>query len=514
VKEFKNVLRINANKGQYKIDRNIYGHFAEHLGRCIYEGIWVGEDSPIPNTRGIRNDVIEALKKIRIPVLRWPGGCFADEYHWRDGIGPKEQRPTIVNNNWGGVVENNHFGTHEFFNLCELIGAEPYICGNVGSGTVREMQEWVEYMTFDGESPMANLRKQNGREKPWKLKYFGVGNENWGCGGQMRAEYYADLYRQYSLFVRNYGDNVIEKIACGPRGDHYHWTEVLMREAAPFMDGLALHYYTRFRDHMNVVENPDGNRFYLRIPDAVRGSATDFEEDGWFGIMKAAYFTEELVSKHSAIMDKYDPEKKVALIVDEWGTWFDAEPGTNPHFLYQQNTIRDAVSAAISLNIFNNHADRVRMANIAQTVNVLQAPILTEGDKMVLTPTYHVFDMYTAHMDATLQPIELISNTYRYGDREVPQVSASVSIDADGKLNITLANVSPNRTAPVAGEIQGFKGAKISGTVLTASAMNSHNTFDNPNNVVPAAFSGAKLTDGGFEAELPPMSVVLLTVEE
>jgi alpha-N-arabinofuranosidase len=514
LKEFKNVLRINANKGQYRIDRNIYGHFAEHLGRCIYEGIWVGEDSPIPNTRGIRNDVIEALKKIRIPVLRWPGGCFADEYHWRDGIGPKEQRPTIVNNNWGGVVENNHFGTHEFFDLCELIGAEPYICGNVGSGTVREMQEWVEYMTFDGESPMANLRKQNGREKPWKLKYFGVGNENWGCGGQMRAEYYADLYRQYSLFVRNYGDNVIEKIAAGPRGDHYHWTEVLMREAAPFMDGLALHYYTRFRDHSLVVENPDGNRFFLRIPDAVRGSALDFAEDEWFGIMKAAYFTEELVTKHSAIMDKYDPEKKVALIVDEWGTWFDAEPGTNPHFLFQQNTIRDAVSAAISLNIFNNHADRVRMANIAQTVNVLQAPILTEGDKMVLTPTYHVFDMYKVHMDATLQPIELIANPYRYGEMEVPQVTASVSIDAEGKLNITLANVSPDRSAPVAGEIQGFKGTKVSGTVLTAPAMNSHNTFDNPNQVVPTAFNGAKLTDGGFEAELPPMSVVLLTVEE
>jgi len=509
----RNVLRIHAGAGKHRVDRNIYGHFAEHLGRCIYDGIWVGEDSPIPNIRGIRKDIAEALRRIRVPVLRWPGGCFADEYHWKDGIGPRESRPTIVNTHWGGVVENNHFGTHEFFDLCELIGAEPYICGNVGSGTVREMQEWVEYITFDGESPMANLRKANGREKPWKLKYFGIGNENWGCGGRMRAEYYADLYRQYSLYVKDYGDNKIYRIACGPRGDNYHWTEVLMREAAPFMDGLALHYYTRARDHVNVLEGKDGNRIYLRKPDAVRGSALRFEEDEWFAIMKAAWFTEELVVKHSAIMDKYDPEKKVALIVDEWGTWFDVEPGTNPDFLFQQNTMRDAVSAGISLNIFNNHCDRVRMANIAQIVNVLQAPILTEGDRMVLTPTYHVFDMYKVHMDAVLQPIELIADKYRFGEEEVPQVSASASIDAEGRLNITLGNADPSRSAFVDGEVQGFKGKRISGTVLASSSMNSHNTFDEPDRVKPETFGGAKLKDGGFEAELPPMSVVALTLE-
>jgi alpha-N-arabinofuranosidase len=509
----RNVLRIHAGTGKHRVDRNIYGHFAEHLGRCIYDGIWVGEDSPIPNIRGIRKDIVEALRKIRVPVLRWPGGCFADEYHWKDGIGPRESRPSIVNTHWGGVVENNHFGTHEFFDLCELIGAEPYICGNVGSGTVREMQEWVEYITFDGESPVANLRKANGREKPWKMKYFGIGNENWGCGGRMRAEYYADLYRQYSLYVKDYGDNKIYRIACGPRGDNYHWTEVLMREAAPFMDGLALHYYTRVRDHVNVLEGKDGNRIYLRKPDAVRGSALQFEEDEWFAIMKAAWFTEELVVKHSAIMDKYDPEKKVALIVDEWGTWFDVEPGTHPDFLYQQNTMRDAVSAGISLNIFNNHCDRVRMANIAQIVNVLQAPILTEGDRMVLTPTYHVFDMYQVHMDAVLQPIELIADKYRFGEEEVPQVSASASIDAEGRLNITLCNADPGRSAFVDGEVEGFKGKRISGTVLASSSMNSHNTFDEPDRVKPEAFGGAKLKDGGFEAELPPMSVVTLTLE-
>ena len=326
----KMILNADIKKG--KINKNIYGHFAEHLGRCIYEGIWVGENSSIPNIKGFRSDVIEALKKIKIPVLRWPGGCFADEYHWTDGIGPKEARPCMVNTHWGGVIENNHFGTHEFLEFCELIGAEPYICGNVGSGTVREMQQWVEYITFDGKSPMTELRKANGRSEPWRLKYFGVGNENWGCGGNMRAEYYADQYRRYATYVRNFGDNKVYKIAGGASVDDYHWTEVLMREAGKQMDGLSLHYYTRVSKDWSI-----------------QGSATEFEEDEWFSVMQNALYMEELVTKHSNIMDKYDPEKKVGLIVDEWGTWFAVEPGTNPGFLYQQNTLRDALVAGIHL---------------------------------------------------------------------------------------------------------------------------------------------------------------------
>ncbi|MDP4088563.1 MAG: alpha-L-arabinofuranosidase C-terminal domain-containing protein, partial [Bacillota bacterium] len=365
---------INTDIKKGKIDKNIYGNFAEHLGRCIYGGFWVGEDSDIPNVNGIRKDVVDALKELQLPVLRWPGGCFADEYHWRDGIGQAEKRPKMVNVNWGGVVENNHFGTHEFFELCKLLGAEPYICGNVGSGTVQEMREWIEYMTFDGESPMANLRAENGRKEPWNLKYFGVGNENWGCGGNMRPEYYADLYRRYSTFVRNFGENKIFKIAGGANTDDYNWTEVLMREAGRYMDGLSLHYYTVPGD------------FWLG-----KGSAVKFEEDEWFQTMAKSYRMDELLTKHSNIMDKYDPDKRVALVVDEWGTWFDVEPGTNPGFLYQQNTMRDALVASIHFNIFHDHCDRVRMTNIAQCVNVLQAVILTEGAKMIKTPTYHVF---------------------------------------------------------------------------------------------------------------------------
>jgi len=366
-----NRVIIGADLGTVTIEKYIYGHFAEHLGRCIYEGFWVGQDSPIPNTRGIRNDVVEALRKIKPPVLRWPGGCFADEYHWKDGIGPRERRPARVNTHWGGVTENNHFGTHEFMDLCEQLGADPYICGNVGSGTVQEMAEWVEYITFAGKSEMADLRRQNGREEPWRLPFFGVGNENWGCGGHMRPEYYADLYRRYQTYVRHYSGNRVYKVACGPTGD-YRWTEVLMREAGRWMDGLSLHYYT--------------------LPGTweKKGSATQFDESEWFSTLRNALHMEELIRRHSAIMDRYDPQRRVGLIVDEWGTWYDVEPGTNPGFLYQQNTLRDALVAGIHLNIFNNHAERVKMANIAQTVNVLQAMILTDGPRMIVTPTYHV----------------------------------------------------------------------------------------------------------------------------
>ncbi|MFA6508755.1 MAG: alpha-N-arabinofuranosidase, partial [Treponemataceae bacterium] len=314
-------LVINASVKKERIDKNIYGHFAEHLGRCIYDGLWVGEDSKIPNIRGIRKDLVEALRKIKAPLIRWPGGCFADEYHWRDGVGPVESRRKTINNHWGGVVETNRFGTHEFFELCELVGAEPYLCGNVGSGTVQEMQEWVEYLNASAESDTVTQRKKNGKDKPFGVKYFGVGNENWGCGGRMRPEYYADLYKRYQSYVKQYDDYPIFRIACGPKDEDYNWTDVLMRDAHCRMEGLALHYYTRiFTSGENKTER--------------RGSALGFDEEDWFSILKYAYETDAIVSRHSAIMDRYDPEKRVALVIDEWGTWYDVEPGTNPGFLY------------------------------------------------------------------------------------------------------------------------------------------------------------------------------------
>jgi alpha-N-arabinofuranosidase len=488
-------LVINADSRKGTIDRNIYGHFSEHLGRCIYEGIWVGKDSPIPNTDGMRNDVIEALKKLHIPVLRWPGGCFADEYHWKDGVGPYEQRKRMINTHWGGVVENNHFGTHEFMRLCELIGAEPYICGNVGSGTVAEMSEWVEYITFDGESPMANWRKENGREKPWKLTFFGVGNENWGCGGNMRPEYYADLYRQYSCYVRNYGDNRIFKIACGPNSSDYNWTEVLMRQAARFMDGLSLHYYTV----------PTGNW-------KDKGSATEFDEKLWFDTFKKTLFMEELIQRHDTIMTQYDPEKRVALIVDEWGTWYNVEPGTNPGFLYQQNTLRDALVAGINLNIFHKHCDRVRMANIAQLVNVLQAVILTEGAKMLLTPTYHVFDMYKVHQGASLVATDVVSPAYEMDGQKIDQLSVSASVNEDNRLHISLCNLHHADPVEVVCDIRGRKAADVSGTVLTAGTIQAHNTFDEPEAVKPCKFGDYRFENGQLIVKLPAKSVVVLAI--
>jgi alpha-L-arabinofuranosidase len=488
-------LIINADLERGTISKHIYGHFAEHLGRCIYEGIWVGEDSPIPNVQGVRKDVLEALKQLQIPVLRWPGGCFADEYHWKDGVGPREQRKTMINTNWGGVVENNHFGTHEFLMLCELLDTEPYINGNLGSGTVQEMQEWVEYMTFDGVSPMADWRKENGREEPWKVKYFGVGNENWGCGGNMRPEYYADEYRRYQTYVKNYGGNRIYRIACGASDWNFRWTEVLMREAANYMDGLSLHYYTVPGEWQK------------------KGSAVGFEEQDWFVTLKKTLEMDRLIAGHKAIMDQYDPKKRIGMIVDEWGAWYDVEPGTNPGFLYQQNSLRDALIAGINLNIFNNHNDRVHMANIAQTINVLQSVILTEGEKLVLTPTYHVFDMYKVHQDATRLDIQLDTGAYTLDGETIPQLNASASKDADGRIHITICNLDPHHSAAVRMDLRGLTRVKeVSGIALTAEQMDAHNSFDHPEAVKPAAFGDFTQNDSIVEATLPSKSVVRLTI--
>lgn len=487
------VINTHAKKG--KINKEIYGHFSEHLGRCIYQGIYVGENSDIPNVNGMRKDVVEALKEIKIPVLRWPGGCFADEYHWMDGIGPKENRKKMVNTHWGGVVEDNSFGTHEFMELCRQLGCEPYINGNLGSGTVQEMSEWVEYMTFDGVSPMADLRKKNGHAEPWKVKYFGVGNENWGCGGNMTPEFYANMYRRYQTYCRNYGDNKLYKIACGPNVDDYNWTEGVMKVASNFMDGISLHYYT----------HPGGWEH--------KGPATGFDDKMWYQSLKKTLKMEELIDKHIEIMDRYDKEKRVGLIVDEWGGWYDVEPGTNPGFLYQQNTMRDALIAGINLNIFNKHCDRVRMANIAQMVNVLQAVILTEGDKMVLTPTYHVFNMYKNHMESTL--VDSFIETEEIGieeENKVPNLNESVSIDSEGRINITINNLSITDAYDVEGVIVGKKVKAVKAQIL-ANDMNAHNTFDKPEEVKPVEFNDYKITEKGLDFKIPACSVISFVLE-
>ena len=493
-----NDLIINADQGQRQISRHLYGHFAEHLGRCIYDGIWVGEDSPIPNTRGIRNDVVEALRQIKVPNLRWPGGCYADGYHWQDGIGPKDQRPRTVNFHWGDVVEDNSFGTHEFMDLCAQLDCEPYICSNVGSGSPQEMQAWIEYMTFDGDSTLANQRRANGREEPWQVKYWGIGNENWGCGGFMRPEYYADLYRRFQVYARNYNGNQLYKIASGMGGPFIYGTEVLMRDVFKAarhdnaLNALCLHYYV-----------------YMRESDF---SATTFGEDQWFTVLQKALEMDREIAQHAAIMDYYDPEQKVGLIVDEWGTWYPAEPGTPPAFLYQQNSLRDALVAALTLHVFHDHSDRVVMANLAQTLNVLQSPILTEGERMLLTPTYHVFDMFKAHQDATYLPVALTCEDYTFGGETLPAVSASASRQASGQVLLTLCNLNPNTALDLTCTLRGLAASTVSGQVLTASEMTAHNTFDAPDAVHPVVFDGARLDGARLAIRLPAKSVVALTL--
>jgi len=488
----KAALVIHSDQTGPTINRNIYGHFAEHLGRLIYDGLWVGEDSKIPNTRGLRNDVVAALKELHVPVLRWPGGCFSDEYHWKDGIGPRDKRPRRPNASWGGV-DTNAFGTHEFMDLCELLGADAYINGNIGSGTPQEMMEWIEYMTSDSDSTLAQMRRQNGREKPWKVPFFAVGNETWGCGGEMRPEYYADEYRRYATFIKNYSGNRIQKLAVGSHDDYYEWTEVLMAQAAKYMNGLSLHYYTL----------PTSNW-------QKKGSATEFGEKEWYATLVRTLRMDEFIQKHSAIMDKYDPQKRVGLMVDEWGTWYDREPGRDMGALYQQNTLRDAVVAGINLNIFNKHADRVKMANIAQMVNVLQAMILTDKEKMVLTPTYYVFKMYKVHQDATLIPVDLSAPEYKMDQSSLPSLSASASRDKEGKLHLSIVNLDPNRPAEVSTTVSGSTVKNISGEILTASIMNAMNTFDNPNTIKLAAFGSYKLQDSQLTLNIPAKSVVVL----
>ena len=495
-------LTINPEKKISRINREVYGHFSEHLGRCIYEGIYVGKDSPIKNENGMRTDVIEALKEIRVPVLRWPGGCFADEYHWMDGIGPKEERKKIVNTHWGGVVEDNSFGTHEFFELCRQLDCKAYVNGNLGSGTVQEMSEWVEYMTFEGVSPMAELRAKNGQEKPWQLEYFGVGNESWGCGGNMNPEFYANEYRRYQTFVRDYKkDHHIEKICCGANVDDYEWTEKVMETCfrrTPeglhgFMDGLSLHYYV----------HPEGWE--------IKGSATDFDEEVWYKTLNKALYMEELIVKHGAVMDKYDPEKKVGMIVDEWGTWFTVEPGTNPGFLYQQNTMRDALVAGITLNIFNKHSDRVKMANIAQMVNVLQAVLLTEGEKMIKTPTYHVFNMYKYHQGADLVESHIETETIGGKEWKVPNLTESASVDADGVLHLTLTNLSVSEDYKIEASVKGGAIGSVSAQIVTGE-MHDMNTFEDEHCVETRKFDGVEISGDTLNFCIPKCSVLHLEV--
>ncbi|MDZ7723896.1 MAG: alpha-N-arabinofuranosidase [candidate division KSB1 bacterium] len=491
-----NRIVVNADLGKETISKFIYGHFAEHLGRCIYGGIYVGEDSDIPNTRGIRNDVVEALKEIGPSVVRWPGGCFADTYHWKDGIGPKEERPSIVNTHWGGVTEDNSFGTHEFLDFCELIGAEPFICVNVGSGTVQEAADWVEYVNSDAKSPMTELRKQNGRAEPWNVKYWAVGNESWGCGGHMTPDYYADLYKRFSTYMRS---GRPFRVASGGTDPDFEWTETILKKTQNYtnlIQGYSFHYYT----------------FCHGWDD--KSSATQFDENDWFYTMKNTLIMEERLEKHIALMDEYDPENKIGIMADEWGNWFDVEPGTNPGFLYQQNTLRDAVTAALYLNIYNNHARRIKMANIAQMINVLQAMLLTKEEQIVKTPTFYVFKMYKVHHDATLLPIDVVCKDYSYDGMSLPSISASASKDQNGVIHISLCNIDLHNDRSIEIDLRGSnQWSDFAGEIIAAPNKNDYNDFGKPEKVNIQEFSSFSVQNNVLKVDLPAKSVVTIALK-
>jgi alpha-N-arabinofuranosidase len=491
-------ITLNTDLAKTKINKHIYGHFAEHLGRCIYEGIYVGEsNTKIPNTAGVRNDIIAALKDLKVPNLRWPGGCFADAYQWKDGIGPKANRPKMVNVWWGGVTEDNSFGTHDFLDLCEKIGAEPYLAGNVGSGTVQDLADWVSYVNQPTGSPMSDLRIKNGRKEPWNVKIWGVGNEAWGCGGNMTADYYANIYRQYATFMKDITPvSKLYKVASGASSDDFNWTETLMKNIPHnMMSALALHHYSV----LSWVET--------------KGPSVGFSEATYFKTMQEAWKMEEFITKHSTIMDKYDPEKKIDLIVDEWGGWYDTD-ADGKGALYQQNTMRDAMIAGLTLNIFNNHADRVRGANLAQIVNVLQAVILTKEEKMILTPTYHVMKMYNVHQDATLVPMSIESPTYEFNGKKMTAVNSSASKDASGTLNISLTNIDFKKSHEVVINLRGEDFSKVSGQILASTNISDHNTFEETNKVSVKDFSGAKLDKGVLKLTIPAYAVVVLNLKK
>jgi alpha-N-arabinofuranosidase len=498
-------LSVDASKTGAKIDRNLFGQFAEHLGHGVYEGIWVGPDSTIPNTRGIRNDVVTALKAIKVPNVRWPGGCFADEYHWRNGIGT--QRTVTLNPNWGGVVEPNTFGTHEFMDFADQIGADAYVSINLGSGTVKEAADWLEYMTTEEPTTLAKERAANGHPAPYKVPYLGIGNESWDCGGNMSPDYYVSQMKKYSRFVRNYNPAQQEKphqmlkIAVGPGGGEARWTEWTEAVMKAYqhhtwswdIDGLSMHNYT-----VNWE-----NKF----------ASLSFGENEYAKILKATLEMDKLINIHSAIMDKYDPQKKVALVVDEWGAWYAPLPGSNPGFLLQQNSQRDAILAALNLNIFARHADRVRGANIAQMINVLQAMILTDKGKMVLTPTYYVFKMYLPFQDATFVPVTFDAGKYTHGDISLPRVDAIAAKDTNGKLWLEITNLDPNLPVDIEATLNSIMAKSATGQTLTAPKVDSVNTFDAPNTVTPKPFS-AKVLGGKVAMHLEPKSVTVVSVEQ
>ena len=468
----------------------VYSQFAEHIGGVIYDGVWVGPDSKIPNVQGIRKDIIDHVKRIGPVVVRWPGGCFADAYHWRDGIGPREKRPRR-HGRWRDDTESNQFGTHEFLTFCKLCGVEPYLAANVGTGTASEYQNWVEYCNAPaGATSLADERGANGDRDPFGVRYWGVGNESWGCGGKFTPEDYCREYRRFTEWVPNYGVPLY-LIAAGPNGNDVDWTRRFFAKwadgARAPIRGWSPHYYC-----------------------GTTGHATKFTDDQWYEMLEKANRMERLIGDQWAAMGEFDREHKVKLIIDEWGTWHPEGTEINKRHLFEQmGTLRDALVAGLTLDTFNRHADKVDMANIAQLVNNLQSLFLADGDKFVATPNFHVFETYRPHQGA--QAVRLDVQAPEVGfkaggrDAKVFRVAGSASRNERG-LTLTLVHTHASEPAEIVVRVRDAKIARARHTTLTHKALNAHNTFERPDEVTPTA-ADVEAREGELRLTLAPASV-------
>ena len=496
-------LIIHLDEPIGTIRPELYGHFAEHLGGCVYGGLWVGETSSIPNDAGLRLDVLQALRRLHIPVLRWPGGCFADDYHWEDGVGAPSERPRRFNAWWGHDVDDNAFGTHEFLRLCELLGAKPYLAGNLGSGSPREMKQWVEYCNFTGDTTLVRRRRANGSAEPFNVQYWGIGNESWGCGGSMCPEDYAGFYKRFATYLgtltRPPTRMPLTLIACGPNGNDADWTRRFFRKAGPppsagggdwMLHGIGAHFYA-----------------------GTAGTATEYDVDQWYTLLHRALQVEQLILDQRAVLDEFDPQRKIGLLIDEWGTWHPPAPGDAANHLWQQNTMRDALVAALTLNVFNTHADKLLMCNIAQVVNVLQAMVLTDGDRMLLTPTYHVFALMRPHQGGTAVRVSCDARPVKFASGEematLPGLHASASVN---DRTLTLSVVNPHASLPVEADLllrPGGGGAWTARTLAHAE-LSAHNTFEQPTMVEPTDL--VSLGAGSpLRHSFPPASITVLS---
>jgi alpha-L-arabinofuranosidase len=469
----------------------LYSQFAEHIGGVIYDGIWVGPESKVPNTDGMRRALVEHVRQLGPVVVRWPGGCFADKYHWRDGIGPRTKRPRRFGR-WREETETNQFGSHEFIGFCKLCGVEPYFAANVGTGSPEEFQQWVEYCNAPaGSTSLADERATNGQREPFGVRFWGVGNESWGCGGKFIPEDYCREYRRFTDWLPQYGVPLY-LIAAGPNGNNTEW---------------ARRFFARWADGARAPIQGWAPHYYC----GTTGHALQFTTDQWYEQLHKANHMETLIKDQWRALAEFDPKHSVKLVIDEWGSWHPDGTEINKRHLYEQmGTLRDALVAALSLDTFNRHAEKVDMANIAQLINNLHSLFLADGDRFVATPSFHVYAMYRPHQGGkgVRIAVEDPDVMFKAGGREqkIFRVAGSASLASPNEATLTLVHTHATLPADVLIRLRGSAANEVRQTVLSHTELNAHNTFEHPDNLVPKT---TDLAARGPELKcvLPPASV-------